>query len=226
MQPAPEPPSNVIPLRHAGNEPGGWRADSSCVQAAGFVHRARLLWKTSFDALAVVDDERRYRRINPATAELFGTDVTAIIGARIEDFTPSELWPVLERLWGDLRQQGTLEGPYEMMRRDGVRALIEFRATCDFAPGEHLIAAREIVRGAPPARCAEHGARGRPRLTPRECEVLQLAADGAASTREIAEILVVSPGTVKTHFENAYRKLEVTDRASAVAAALRAGLID
>ena len=62
-------------------------------------------------------------------------------------------------------------------------------------------------------------------LTPREQEVLQLAAHGH-SGRRIAEMLVVSPATVKTHFEHAYEKLEVSDRASAVAKALRLGLIE
>jgi DNA-binding NarL/FixJ family response regulator len=62
-------------------------------------------------------------------------------------------------------------------------------------------------------------------LTPRELEVLQLAADGN-STREIAAELVISASTVKTHFEHIYPKLAASDRAAAVAAALRQGLID
>lgn len=63
-----------------------------------------------------------------------------------------------------------------------------------------------------------------PALTPREAQVLQLAAHGS-SGRRIAEQLVVSPATVKTHFENIYAKLGVSDRASAVATALRLGFI-
>jgi ATP/maltotriose-dependent transcriptional regulator MalT len=43
-------------------------------------------------------------------------------------------------------------------------------------------------------------------LTDRELEILQLAADGI-SGRHIAERLVISPATVKTHFANTYRKL-------------------
>jgi ATP/maltotriose-dependent transcriptional regulator MalT len=64
-----------------------------------------------------------------------------------------------------------------------------------------------------------------PSLTPREREVLQLAALGQSAPR-IADDLVVSRATVKTHFENIYEKLEVSDRPSAVAKALRLGLIN
>lgn len=63
------------------------------------------------------------------------------------------------------------------------------------------------------------------RLTLREIQVLQLAAEGH-STRAIAARLFLSPGTVKTHFQHIYAKLGVSDRAAAVAQALRAGLID
>jgi PAS domain S-box-containing protein len=63
-----------------------------------------------------------------------------------------------------------------------------------------------------------------PELTVRECQVLQLAAQGMAG-KTIAHRLNVSPSTIKTHFENIYAKWNVSDRASAVAHALRQGLI-
>jgi PAS domain S-box-containing protein len=62
-------------------------------------------------------------------------------------------------------------------------------------------------------------------LTPRELQVLQLAAQGCGG-REIAERLVLSPATVRTHFGRIYDKYGVSDRAAAVAKALRDGLID
>jgi DNA-binding CsgD family transcriptional regulator len=62
-------------------------------------------------------------------------------------------------------------------------------------------------------------------LTARELEVLTLIAVGLTN-REIAERLGIAPATVKTHLEHVYKKLEVSDRASAVTYALRAGFIE
>jgi two-component system, NarL family, nitrate/nitrite response regulator NarL len=61
-------------------------------------------------------------------------------------------------------------------------------------------------------------------LTPRERDVLQLAADGL-STPSIAEHLSLSRATVRTHFGHIYLKLEVQSRAGAVAKGMRLGLI-
>jgi two-component system, NarL family, nitrate/nitrite response regulator NarL len=64
-----------------------------------------------------------------------------------------------------------------------------------------------------------------PRLTPREREILSRVASGA-SAAAIGRELFISAPTVKTHLRRIYEKLGVTDRAAAVAAALRQGLID
>ena len=56
------------------------------------------------------------------------------------------------------------------------------------------------------------GELGDGRLTPRELDVLRLAAEGKSGPKIAAE-LIVSPSTVKTHFEHIYEKLGVADRA-------------
>lgn len=61
-------------------------------------------------------------------------------------------------------------------------------------------------------------------LTAREVEVLQHAAAGMTA-RMTADRLTVSTATIRTHLENIYSKLDVSDKASAVATALRLGII-
>ena len=65
----------------------------------------------------------------------------------------------------------------------------------------------------------------RPALTDREGEVLRLLAEGRTAAR-IGEELHLSEATVKTHLHNLYDKLGVSDRAAAVATAMRWGLLE
>jgi len=60
-------------------------------------------------------------------------------------------------------------------------------------------------------------------LTQRESEVLSLLVANH-SNKGIAGKLVVSEDTIKTHIRGLYRKLGVSDRGGAIAAALRGGL--
>jgi DNA-binding NarL/FixJ family response regulator len=60
-------------------------------------------------------------------------------------------------------------------------------------------------------------------LTPREVEVLQLIAEGLTNT-EIAQRLVVSAATVKSHVNHIFAKIGARDRAQAVVYAYAQGL--
>ena len=66
--------------------------------------------------------------------------------------------------------------------------------------------------------------RRRTALTERELQVLHRMADGK-SNAEIGRELYVSEDTVKTHARRLFRKLGARDRAHAVAAGFRAGLV-
>jgi two-component system nitrate/nitrite response regulator NarL len=66
---------------------------------------------------------------------------------------------------------------------------------------------------------------GKPQLTPREHEVLQLIAEGL-SAPDIGKRIHLSPTTVKSHLHKLYEKLGVSDRAAAVAEAMRRGLLE
>lgn len=62
------------------------------------------------------------------------------------------------------------------------------------------------------------------RLTERELEILELLVD-AKSNKEIAAALGIGEGTIKTHVHNILDKLNVRDRAAAITAAIRKGLV-
>jgi two-component system nitrate/nitrite response regulator NarL len=65
----------------------------------------------------------------------------------------------------------------------------------------------------------------KPVLSDRENQTLKLVAEGL-SAPDIGRRLHLSTGTVKTHLEHLYEKLGVSERAAAVAQAMRRGLLE
>ncbi|MGK4579844.1 response regulator [Kitasatospora sp. HPMI-4] len=100
----------------------------------------------------------------------------------------------------------------------------------DAPPEEVAAAVHAAARGetvlAPPvaARLLGRVRAGRPTLSPREAEILQLLAEGLAN-RQISRRLFISEATVKTHLVHIYDKLGVDSRTGAIAAGLASGLI-
>jgi DNA-binding NarL/FixJ family response regulator len=87
------------------------------------------------------------------------------------------------------------------------------------APGITKRLIEQFARSAPPASSPALD-----ELTPREAEVLMLVA-GGMSNSEIAEELVLSHATVKTHVKRILFKLGLRDRVQAVVLAYEAGLV-
>ena len=79
-------------------------------------------------------------------------------------------------------------------------------------------------RTAEPATTQQTGLAGPDVLTGRELDTLQLLAQGL-SNLEIADQLVVSEHTVKTHVSNVFHKLGLRDRVHAVIYAYERGLV-
>jgi two-component system, NarL family, nitrate/nitrite response regulator NarL len=86
-----------------------------------------------------------------------------------------------------------------------------------FAPEAQAGLAEEIMQ--------RESTDGPPELSPREREVLLFIAEGM-SAPEIGREIHLSSTTVKTHLHSLYDKLGVSDRAAAVAEAMRRGLLE
>jgi DNA-binding NarL/FixJ family response regulator len=107
----------------------------------------------------------------------------------------------------------------QQAHRSGVRATYSYRER-----SELLVAAVRGRASAPvitqlPTRADVHTS-----LTPREIEVLQLIGNGLM-TRQISEVLGISPKTVENHKQRIFLKLGVQNQAHAVSVALRRGYL-
>lgn len=128
---------------------------------------------------------------------------------------------------------GAQPAPDDVFRAmaDGAAGYLTKRASarevCDtvtaVARGETVIA-RELQTGLA-GEIRLRADRAGPVLSERESQVLTLMGDGL-STAQIANTLFLSTSTVKTHQHHLYQKLGVSERAAAVATALRRGLIE
>lgn len=107
--------------------------------------------------------------------------------------------------------------PKESSRTEIVNAVLNCAKGRDVLPPSIAVGlAGEIRRRADPAA---------PVLSRREREVLGLIAQGR-SIPAIAQELYLAPSTVKTHVQRLYEKLGVSDRAAAVAEAMRRRLLE
>lgn len=99
----------------------------------------------------------------------------------------------------------------------------------DTSTGDLLAAIRKINAGGThvsdraASRLAERAMAGGA-LSPREIEVLKWIAEGK-SNKEIATLLFISEGTVKTHVLSIHEKLGVGDRTEAVVTAIKRGIL-
>lgn len=105
--------------------------------------------------------------------------------------------------------------------RDAILAVASGEAALDPAVQHHVVAA--LASDAPVEE--EHASAPElpAGLTPREAEVLALIAEGLTNA-EIAQRLVVSPTTVKSHVNHLFTKAGLRDRAQAVNFAYRTGI--
>jgi DNA-binding NarL/FixJ family response regulator len=124
---------------------------------------------------------------------------------------------------------------YEALRAGASGFLLKRTPADDLVDGIRIVAAGEALLSPSVTRrlidqfahlpAARPDAEALARITEREREVLTLLARGL-SNAEIAEELVLSEGTVKTHVKHIFGKLDLRDRAHAVIFAYDAGLVE
>jgi DNA-binding CsgD family transcriptional regulator len=206
----------------------GWADAYAEVMLSVLGHPRRLngMVERSTLPMVLVDRDRRHVEVNTAARLVFRMSLDELRRLRIDDLTPRDQAPTMREAWSRLMATGAVAGPHQVALPDGTLLDIHYFALANALPDLHLIAFApaqwpdfELLGDAEP--CEQVLASP---LTPRELEVLDLAAAGRNGPMIAAE-LVLSAATVRTHFEHIYEKLAVRDRAAAVAKAMRLGLI-
>ena len=189
-----------------------YRAESDALEAAlGAEHSLGTLFGGSELALILVDDAGDVTDVNSAACGLLAASRAEVLGRELGGVLPPAALPLWRQGWDQLRASGQAEG--ELVLHGGRRA--RFWIAANLLPGRHLVS----LHGGDTVAPVEPRA-----LTDREREVLELLAAGL-NAPEIAERLVLSPATVRTHVQNAMGRLGARTRVQAIVLALARGEI-
>jgi two-component system, cell cycle sensor histidine kinase and response regulator CckA len=106
--------------------------------------RFRALFEGSLDAMLLTDDDWVVVDANEAACAMFGRSYGGLVGLRPEELTelPAEAATTARKafLAGEHRA-----GEWSLPRPDGSRREVEFRATANVLPGQHLWALRDVT---------------------------------------------------------------------------------
>jgi PAS domain S-box-containing protein len=182
-------------------------------------------------AIIATDGEGRVVTWNARAERLYGYTRAEALGRDVLELkVPPESGATAEQVIAALRRGESWQGPFRARRKDGSRftafvkdspildesgALIGMvSVSIEISDPELAQAVRTFVAD------GNHGPGRRTRtLSPREREVLALLARGLTG-EQIADRLVLSPETVRTHIRNAREKLGASTRVEAVTMAL------
>ncbi|HEX6696341.1 MAG TPA: LuxR C-terminal-related transcriptional regulator [Solirubrobacteraceae bacterium] len=186
---------------------------------------AALFWsafKSSRNAMVLLDEHRRSVDVNGAYLKLAGYTRNEVIGRPVWEFVAGGP-RATERQWERAIARGELSGETELVCADGTTVTVQYAGHTEVATGQRLVLFVVLST----SRWGRHSRRdpeagSREALSAREREIVRLVAAGETGP-EIAEHLHISHATVRTHVRNAMAKVGARSRAHLVAKALGDG---
>ncbi|MFB6078352.1 MAG: PAS domain S-box protein [Halarchaeum sp.] len=128
-------------------------ADGEVVRVTGAVRdvselkererRFRAVFEESLDAIVIANDDGEYVSVNDAACELFGLPEDELLGRTVAEFAAPGV--DVETAWETFQSAGHDVGTFRLQRPDGTVRLVEYEATTDILPGEHLSILRDVT---------------------------------------------------------------------------------
>ncbi|WP_037610309.1 response regulator [Streptacidiphilus rugosus] len=172
------------------------------------------------EALAAIKEHRP--QVALVDYQMPGLDGIAVVHAVVRDELPTRVLLLTAFEESALVFKAVQEGAAGYLLKDSSRDEI-VGAVAQAASGATVLPAGLATGLAAEIRMRHES--DQPVLSERERQVLELFAQGK-SVPDVAAELFLAPSTVKSHVQHLYAKLGVSDRAAAVAEALRRGLLE
>lgn len=105
--------------------------------------RFRAVFDKAFDGFAIANNRGEIIEANSSAAEIFGVSEQELLGRSIEDFAAENF--DFEEAWHQFQESEQERGTFPLARPDGTSRVVEYAATTDIVPGEHLSILRDIT---------------------------------------------------------------------------------
>jgi PAS domain S-box-containing protein len=183
----------------------------------GWLQLFETVFERSTNPMSLLSDDRVIVRANQAKARLLGLPLEQLVGRRVEDVVAPEHLATAIETFERARQGGSETlGEYDLIRADGTRVHVQYALEPTDVIPEATVICIELSTGAAGELTGSEDAASGIALTRREHEVVQLLALGSTGP-DIADELVLSHDTVRTHVRNAMGKAGARTRAQLVA---------
>jgi|APHM01.1.fsa_nt_gi PAS domain S-box len=111
------------------------------------LHQARdqynAAFKKSFDAHLLLDDHARVIDANPAAATIYGLEQAELRGRSLSEFSDAEF--DFDSAWATFKTNDVDRGVVTVSGADGQLREVEYSATANIVPDQHLLIARDVT---------------------------------------------------------------------------------
>jgi two-component system sensor kinase FixL len=107
--------------------------------------RYRALFEGAMDGLLMVAEAGDIIAANPAACQLLKQDESGLLAKGLTAFQIADSGNVRPATWGDFLRERTNQGECSLVRHDGSRVDVEYRAVMGFTPGLQLVSLHDIT---------------------------------------------------------------------------------